>query len=79
MEPSPGPVTWEIPVARDNVGLAIPPTSSHHPGDKMGPGDYMIEYWAEDFQGNIARCSFVVTVGTAGDHQSLVFPYSVQL
>ncbi|KAK7106962.1 hypothetical protein V1264_014960 [Littorina saxatilis] len=68
-EPAPGPVTWEIPVARDNVGLAIPPTSRRHPGDKMAAGEYMIEYWAEDYQGNIARCSFVVTV--AGFHEAL--------
>ena len=63
VEPQPGPVTWAVPVARDNVGLAVPPTSSYHPGAVLQAGSHMIEYWAEDFEGNIARCSFVITVG----------------
>nr|KAG5706900.1 hypothetical protein BaRGS_021406 [Batillaria attramentaria] len=61
-QPVPGPVMWQTPVARDNVGVAIPPISRVHPGDHLGPGSHVILYWTEDYQGNIARCIFVVTV-----------------
>ncbi|XP_076445104.1 uncharacterized protein LOC143283007 [Babylonia areolata] len=56
------PASWPLPVARDNVGLKTAPTSVRHPGQMLPPGEYMIDYWAEDYEGNIASCSFVVTV-----------------
>ncbi|XP_076466502.1 uncharacterized protein LOC143297862 isoform X2 [Babylonia areolata] len=60
--PKLGPVEWEVPIARDNVGLARPPTSRRNPGIRLGPGQYVVEYLAEDFQGNKAICKFVITV-----------------
>jgi hypothetical protein len=62
-EPNPGPVSWSEPIARDNVGLAIQATSRSKPGDTFPDGQFLVEYWAEDYQGNIGRCSFVITVG----------------
>nr|KAG5706901.1 hypothetical protein BaRGS_021407 [Batillaria attramentaria] len=66
VQPAPGAVTWQVPIATDNVGLAVEPTSRINPGETMTPGSHVVLYWAEDYQGNIARCTFVVTVGNTG-------------
>ncbi|KAL8575296.1 hypothetical protein ACOMHN_001841 [Nucella lapillus] len=61
--PRPGPVLWDVPQAKDNVGLAKPPTSARNPGIKLGEGEYAIEYYTEDFHGNKAMCKFLIQVG----------------
>jgi hypothetical protein len=58
-------LTWSIPVAEDNCGIAsIVETSLGGPyfGTQQGVGTYDIEYTATDLYGNEETCTFTITV-----------------
>jgi gliding motility-associated-like protein len=57
-------VTWIEPVATDNCTVIgnLVWTKSHSPGDTFGPGTTTVTYTVEDESGNLATCSFDVTV-----------------
>jgi len=61
---APGPVTWIPPTASDACGIASI-TSSHKPSDIFAAGTTTVAYTAMDNHGNIATCSFTVTVKSA--------------
>jgi len=54
-------VTWTAPIATDNCGTPIL-TSNHQPGEIFSAGITTVIYTATDASGNIAKCSFKVTV-----------------
>ncbi len=54
-------VSWIEPTATDNVGVASF-TSDHKPGDSFPVGTTTVTYTAKDAAGNMAVCSFTVTV-----------------
>jgi len=57
-------VDWDAPTAED-LGSGIQTfTSTHHPGDTFEVGTTEVIYTALDNAGNVATCSFDVTVGT---------------
>jgi hypothetical protein len=56
-------LTWAIPVAEDNCGIAdIEQTGGPLFGATVGVGVYDIEYTAFDLSGNEAVCEFTITV-----------------
>jgi gliding motility-associated-like protein len=55
-------VTWTAPTANDNCAGAIVPTSPDASGSSFGLGAHTITYTADDGNGNISTCSFIVTV-----------------
>jgi gliding motility-associated-like protein len=55
-------VTWAAPTANDNCAGAIIPTSPDISGATFGLGAHTITYTADDGNGNLNTCSFVVTV-----------------
>ena len=55
------PVSWTAPTATDNCG-AVALTSTHNPGAIFSKGTISVTYTATDDYGNIATCSFNVTV-----------------
>jgi gliding motility-associated-like protein len=54
-------VSWTVPSALDNCGVSSY-TSTHDPGDLFPVGSTTVTYTAVDGGGNVATCSFVVTV-----------------
>ncbi|XP_038052340.1 uncharacterized protein LOC119725047 [Patiria miniata] len=54
-------VSWQPPVVTDNAGV-ITVTLTHQPGSVFNLGDTNVSYVAVDSSGNMASCSFVVTV-----------------
>ena len=54
-------VTWTEPTASDNCGVTSF-VSTHAPGDVFPEGTTAVTYTAEDAAGNLATCSFDVTV-----------------
>lgn len=54
-------VTWTPPTATDNCGTATI-TSDYNPGDVFAQGTTTVTYSANDGNGNIATCSFNVTI-----------------
>lgn len=53
-------VSWTPPDASDNCSVTL--TSTHEAGDVFEPGTTTITYTATDPSGNVATCSFNVTV-----------------
>ncbi|XP_077864995.1 uncharacterized protein LOC102809804 [Saccoglossus kowalevskii] len=60
-------VSWDVPDAEDNSG-SVTMTSTHDPFDLFSLGVSQVTYQASDASGNIARCSFQVTVETLSDY-----------
>ncbi|MCG9911082.1 MAG: HYR domain-containing protein [Flavobacteriales bacterium] len=54
-------VTWTPPTATDNCSI-VTLTSNFNPGDFFPVGTSTVTYTATDAAGNIAQCSFTVTV-----------------
>ncbi|XP_022087623.1 hyalin-like, partial [Acanthaster planci] len=54
-------VYWQEPTFRDNDGLSFN-TSTHSPGDPFGVGNTTVTYNVTDISGNVAHCSFLVTI-----------------
>ena len=55
------PVEWTEPMATDNSG-SVTLISDYHPGDSFSFGTTTVTYTATDGAGNIAMCSFNITV-----------------
>ena len=55
-------VTWFPPNVTDNSLESITPTLSHNSGDQFGIGTETVSVDAQDSSGNLAFCSFTVTV-----------------
>ncbi|AYB35054.1 HYR domain-containing protein [Chryseolinea soli] len=55
-------VNWTPPTATDNCAGSIAPTSPDAPGATFALGAHTITYTADDGNGNLNTCSFVVTV-----------------
>ena len=55
-------VNWSPPSASDNCTSPIVPIGSHNPGDSFGVGTTEVTYTATDDSGNVATCSFNVTI-----------------
>jgi surface protein len=53
-------VLWSPPTQTDNCGAVL--TSTNAPGDFFGVGSTQVIYTATDTSGNIATCSFMITV-----------------
>jgi len=53
-------VNWEIPLATDNCGATV--SSNFQSGDFIPVGITLVTYTATDETGNIAECSFTITV-----------------
>ncbi|WP_209401197.1 gliding motility-associated C-terminal domain-containing protein [Pseudozobellia sp. WGM2] len=69
-------VTWTPPTASAD---AINVTSNYSPGDSFLPGTTAVVYRAEDASGNIATCSFNVTVEDSENPVFDTFPSDVTL
>lgn len=54
-------VSWVEPTASDSCSLGSF-TADHHPGDFFPVGTTTVTYTAQDASGNVAACSFTVTV-----------------
>ncbi|WP_226742892.1 HYR domain-containing protein [Polaribacter gangjinensis] len=54
-------VTWTLPTATDNSGIATF-VSSHQPGDVFPVGTTTVTYTATDIHGNVITSSFTVTI-----------------
>ena len=54
-------VTWTPPTATDNSGM-VTLTSDNNPGHSFAIGTTQVTYNATDGSGNLATCSFNVTV-----------------
>ena len=54
-------VNWAMPTATDNCNVASF-TSTHNSGDTFPSGITMVTYTATDLDGNVATCTFNVTV-----------------
>lgn len=64
-------ISWTVPKATDNVGIRdlwLEPRVSD--GSRIGPGDHMFRYVAEDWHGNKAECRFLVSVKISGSPES---------
>jgi len=57
-------VTWTAPIATDNCGVANI-SSTHTPGSVFSNGTTVVTYTITDNCGNVANCSFSVTVTCA--------------
>ncbi|MBT1698108.1 HYR domain-containing protein [Fulvivirgaceae bacterium PWU4] len=55
-------VTWTPPTATDNCPGTVNVTSTHTSGNTFALGETTVTYTATDAKGNIATCSFKVTV-----------------
>uniref|UniRef100_A0A8W8JGJ0 HYR domain-containing protein n=1 Tax=Magallana gigas TaxID=29159 RepID=A0A8W8JGJ0_MAGGI len=56
-------ISWTVPKATDNVGIRdlwLEPRVSD--GSRIGPGEHMFRYVAEDCHSNKAECRFLVSV-----------------
>ena len=56
-------VTWTEPTATDNSGMTPTVTQSHQPGDSFPIRTTQVAYTFTDMAGNIAVCTFTVTIG----------------
>ena len=54
-------VYWQEPTFSDNDGVSSN-TSTHRPGDTFGLESTTVTYNVTDNSGNMANCSFVVTI-----------------
>ncbi|XP_033122234.1 hyalin-like, partial [Anneissia japonica] len=54
-------VTWEEPVATDNVGIQVL-SPTHNPSSAFPVGETVVTYVAIDTSGNSDQCTFTVTV-----------------
>jgi gliding motility-associated-like protein len=55
--------TWQLPVASDNCTPGnVPVTFNHQPGQYFKTGTTTVTYMASDLAGNVAFCTFKVTV-----------------
>ncbi|XP_033096234.1 uncharacterized protein LOC117100567 isoform X3 [Anneissia japonica] len=54
-------VTWQEPIAMDNAG-DVDVVQTADPGDGFDVGTHMVTYTAIDENGNLAECSFFITV-----------------
>jgi gliding motility-associated-like protein len=57
-----GTATWTPPTFTDNCSSAVTVTSSHNPGDTFPVGTTTVTYTATDSLGNVATCTFDVTI-----------------
>ena len=59
-----GIAVWTPPTATDLSGFAEISSQTHSPGDSFPLGPTTVTYVFTDSSGNIAECSFIVTVDT---------------
>lgn len=58
-------VSWAVPTATDNCGTpTITQTGGPTNGSCLAPATYTVTYKATDAKGNVATCSFTITVNT---------------
>ncbi len=72
----PGPVkrvSWSEPVGTDSQGSIIVPVRTHFSGSAFTVGETIVEYLYTDVNGNVAICTFTVTV--EGKSKSSVTSY----
>ena len=55
-------ITWETPTATDLSGYVTLMSQSHSPGDEFDVGIYNVTYAFADDSGNVAYCSFKLSV-----------------
>ena len=55
-------VFWTVPVAIDNSGAMVTPSSNSRPGDMFAIGATPVSYVVLDPSNNVARCVFDVIV-----------------
>ena len=58
-------VTWTEPTVTDNSGVTPAITRSHMPGESFPLGTTMVLYSYTDMAGNVATCSFTITIGNS--------------
>lgn len=61
-----GTAAWDIPTAVDDSGATPVRSSNFQPGDFFTLGTTLVVYTFSDASGNIATCSFEVTIRTSG-------------
>ncbi|XP_022082334.1 uncharacterized protein LOC110974776 isoform X2 [Acanthaster planci] len=61
-------VSWVEPTATDNDGQPVSVVKSHEPNSIFNVGSTTVTYTFSDTSGNVAICSFVVTVTPATDN-----------
>ena len=57
-----GVATWTEPSATDNSGAVDSLVGDYSPGDTFSVGTTLVTYTAMDIYGNVATCTFNVTV-----------------
>ncbi|XP_071945838.1 uncharacterized protein [Antedon mediterranea] len=57
-----GVTTWTEPTATDNSGTVPIRSRSHAPGSTFDLGETTVTYTFTDFSGNVASCTFTVTI-----------------
>ena len=56
-------ISWATPIATDNCGTpTVTQTAGPTNGSCLAPGSYGVTYKATDAKGNVATCSFTITV-----------------
>jgi len=55
-------VTWTNPTITDNCDMNVNIAASHNSGDTFSAGTTTVTYTATDASGNVANCSFDITV-----------------
>ena len=58
-------VTWSEPTVTDNSGVIPAITRSHMPGESFPLGTTVVLYSYTDMTGNVATCSFTITIGNS--------------
>ena len=56
------PVTWAIPTATDNSGVAPTVVTNYNPGDFFDVGSTLVVYTFTDGAGNEVQCAFNIAV-----------------
>jgi hypothetical protein len=66
-------VSWTAPTATDNCGVpTITQTTGPTNGSCLTPGTYGVTYKATDAKGNVATCTFIITVNSYLNCNSVV-------
>ncbi|XP_054755195.2 sushi, von Willebrand factor type A, EGF and pentraxin domain-containing protein 1-like isoform X1 [Lytechinus pictus] len=55
-------INWELPDATDNTGVPVKLRSTHSPPYRFDIGTTTVMYSGTDLEGNMANCSFTITV-----------------
>ena len=71
-------VHWSVPVASDNVGVAIL-NGSHISGSSFPLGLSVVNYTATDWAGNQAICSFLVVVSEGNYFPETIHSWEIRV